>query len=318
MRSTSTLLYAFVLAAPALLAAQEEKGGTGKGGTPDEVRQAEAKGTAGNAGNMPVDPAGESVVTADGALKEPAAETNLLRFVAPVFSTKPHRLAPGQTGTMVAVLSLQGNAVMVPGMQVAVTYEPQQGEVALGQWGILPAKPCTLYPKFKEQTLYEKYAQIEIPVSIAAGAKHGKHLVKLAMTIEISDGQSGDKLGVPRGDFQHEIVVGEPVPQPAPLVVAGADSGTSAPDASPAAARAEKSKPAQPQDTTPGARPRSLEAGNTAQPAEAKSDRQQASGASEPDVDEPAGGSSDMLLYGILGVAGLALAAVVIAKLAKK
>jgi hypothetical protein len=316
MRPTTTLLTTLFLAASVPLAAQEEKSGTGT--VPDEVRQAELKPLP---GSMPVDPAaGETVVTADGSVKEPPAETNLLRFVAPVFSTKPHRLAPGQTGTLVAVLSLQGNAVMVPGMQVAVSYEPQQGEVALGQWAMLPAKPCTLYPKFKEQDLYEKYAQIEIPVSIAAGAKHGKHTVKLAMTIEITDGQTGAKLGVPRGDFPCEIVVGEPVPQPAPLVAPATAGGAPATDLPAAARAAGKTHAADPlPETAPRPKPRALEAGGTTPAADARGGEApgDAAGASG-GVDGPAPGGGDMLLFGILGVAGLALAGIVIARLVRK
>lgn len=321
MRSIAPLLVALAFALPATSSAQEEeraeKAERAKTNPqPDEVR---AKNQAGAPGV--IDPSGDAagtstnqVVTADGTGKEaPVAETNLNRFLSPVFSTKPHRLAPGQSGVLVAVLSLQGNAVIVPGAQVAVTYEPQQGELGLGQWSMLPAKPCTLYPKFKDQPLYEKYAQVEIPIAVAAGTKHGKLPVKLAMSIEISDGVSGEKVAAPRGEFSHEIVVGEPVPQPVPV-----QDQKIAPAATTGGPAARASEPAPNAAAKTGAearKPTGLKAGEVATPQDVVG--------SEPAARENAGGyaessDSDWILYGVLGVVGLGLLGIVIARLAKK
>ena len=148
----------------------------------------------------------------------------------------PARIAPGETGTLTILLAMQSHAVIVPGSQLQLNYEPTQGEISLGTWELKPPPLGSLEPKFKGQPVYENTAQIEIPIRVAGGAPHQKHRVKALVEVNLTDGNTGNPLGAFRAEAAAEANVGPSLPKPpvrfvprtAPANPAAATAGESA------------------------------------------------------------------------------------------
>jgi hypothetical protein len=309
-RCTILVSLACVLALP--LGAQEEQKPPGSGRT----GQTGETGTAGATGN-----AGDPDQTKEGVVDPAGADPNvvkneagMLTFMAPVVSTLPQRLAPGETGELVVVLSLQSNAVVLPSDTLTVTYEPTQGPLALGSWAALPAKPSLLYPRFKEQTLWEKYLQFSMPISVAAKTAHGKYQVKLAITVQVTNGLTGDRIATPHGEVTGDVVVGNPVPRPAVAIPAGKTGSA----ATPAGAGTSKSAPAAGQGSgkrAGEAPPRGGKiAGQDLGPGAGEPARHDAAAGSGDEIE--GGESGTLMLWLIAAVLGLGILIVVLMRVA--
>lgn len=230
-------------------------------------------------------------------------------------SLTPKRLLPGQTGTVLVTMILEGDAVLpaAPNLQVKPANQPLQ----VGSWSIRPPSTATVAAAFKGQPAYDNWAVIEVPVTMPKTAVLGT-TIHLALDVEFDlvNGTSA----APLGHFNERVSVVCPVGVVNDPVVAvtarGADrtgSDASTPSvpaaASPAADKqgtAQSGRPATPQ-------PVAVLPSGTSDPAGAVERPGQPAGAENGPADAPAlpgsGSSSNSLL--IVGGAGLLLVAVI-------
>ena len=160
---------------------------------------------------------------ADGATSPRAAPAEAVSNACSVLGmVNPPRLAPGESGTLTVICALQHRAVIQADAGWKVTYEPSQGgknEVQLGAWTLKPAGLGTLEERFKGKPVYDNQAQVLIPITIAAGTPYGKYRVTMRLEVPLTDGSSGQQLGLFRGEPGIDIQVGASMPRP---VVRGA------------------------------------------------------------------------------------------------
>ncbi|MFO1077676.1 MAG: hypothetical protein U1E73_08110 [Planctomycetota bacterium] len=119
---------------------------------------------------------------------------NLCRFY---LHTKPAKLMPGQSGTIIITAALGGAAVMASPTPLEVVSPMQQGMFSIGNPEFAPAKVAQeTAPAFAGRPVYDNTARIELPVTLAAGAKVGQQLnLVVEMRFELFDGKSGQSIG---------------------------------------------------------------------------------------------------------------------------
>ena len=138
----------------------------------------------------------------------------------------PPRLAPGETGTLTLICALQHRSVIQAEANWKLTYAPTQGEkgeIILGAWQLKPPGLGTLEEKFKGKPVYDNQASIQIPVSIAAGTPFGKYRISTQLEVPLTDGSTGQVLGLYKTQAGVEVQVGAAMPRP---IVRGAQPKT--------------------------------------------------------------------------------------------
>lgn len=144
---------------------------------------------------------------------EPVIRSDLAFHMAPVLSFQPRRIAPGAVGEAHLVLSMQRDTVLQVG-GLKLEYPREQGPVRLGDWTIdEPALGLEPGP-FRGQPVYENYAQVVIPISVAAGADHKSYPVILQVIAEVTDGKTGANRGESQAPARAELDVGPPLATP--------------------------------------------------------------------------------------------------------
>jgi len=129
---------------------------------------------------------------------------------------RPRRLAPGESGDLYIHVTLRGQAVVLPGAVIALTYERAQGPLAFGQEELIPAKPGVRETRFKGKPVWDDALTFKIPMSVRADAKLGNAQFAGAVRLEISDGKTGEMIGRFQAEAPGRIVIGRPFPRPAP------------------------------------------------------------------------------------------------------
>ncbi len=115
------------------------------------------------------------------------------RFFATV---TPAKLLPGQTGTLRVLATLQGHAVLQAPPQLEFVGQAQQGVVSLGPIALQPAAPGRIETGYRGRPVYENFAVIEAPVTMAANAVMGsKHIVAMDLKFDLYDGSSAQPIG---------------------------------------------------------------------------------------------------------------------------
>lgn len=113
---------------------------------------------------------------------ETKTKASMSRWVSASVSTKPRRVAPGESGVLYIMLTFKSDAVMAGSAKTNVKYAQRYGPMTLAQWELSPAKPSRYYEKLESQPVREDSAVISIPFSVDADAKHRKY--RLAFTVE--------------------------------------------------------------------------------------------------------------------------------------
>jgi hypothetical protein len=161
------------------------------------------------------------------------------RFLA---SMKPAKLLPGQSGTLKIVATLQGHAVLPAPSQLEMTPAPSQGPISIGAMTIKPAETGRLEKGYLGRPVYENYAELEVPVTMAANAELGKkHLVAVDMKFDLYDGNSAQVIGRFVDRVATEVKVGS-VPDPAVAM---------RPRSTPGAGKVDKPAEPSPKETQP-------------------------------------------------------------------
>jgi hypothetical protein len=115
------------------------------------------------------------------------------RFLA---TTKPEKLMPGQTGTLTILATLQGNAVLPAPASFQVLNAAQQGELSLGTLSARPATVGRHAAGYLGRPVYDNYAVLEAPVTLAPSAQVGsKHVVAVELQFDLYDGNSAQTIG---------------------------------------------------------------------------------------------------------------------------
>jgi len=142
-----------------------------------------------------------------------------------VMSVKPARLMPGQSGTLIVVATLVGQAVLPAPAPLEVLSAPQQGLVTLGSLAFRPASPGKLASAsgYLGKPVYENYAIFEVPVTMSTEAVVGRKVpVALDLKFDLYDGVSTEPVGRFTDRAVTEIEVGQVAD---PSVIAGVHVG---------------------------------------------------------------------------------------------
>jgi hypothetical protein len=134
------------------------------------------------------------------------------RFIATV---TPRKLLPGQTGTLRVLATLQGHAVLPSPANLEFVGQPQQGLVTLGSLVLQPATAGRIESGYIGRPVYENYAVMEMPVTMASSASIGsRHAIGVDLKFDLYDGTSCNPIGRFVDRANTEIEVG-PVADPA-------------------------------------------------------------------------------------------------------
>jgi hypothetical protein len=177
-------------------------------------------------------------------------------------SVKPAKLLPGQTGELKILATLKGNAVLPSPAPLEITSPTTQGLLALGSPAVDQPEAGRIESAYVGRPVYENYAVIRMPVTMAATAAMGsKHTVAIDMKLDLYDGKSAQVIGRFLDRVATEIEVGQTLD---PEV----KRSTRAPSSEPPKAAATPA-PATPTEPAP-AKPSNLE-GNAVAPTAAPS-----------------------------------------------
>jgi hypothetical protein len=154
------------------------------------------------------------------------------RFCRFISALRPAKLMPGQSGVMVITAVLQGQAVLPSPAPIEMIAQPQQGPVSLGSLTIKAAEPGRLPTAYLGRPVYDNYAVMEVPVTLASNAEVGKkHLISVDLQFDLYDASSTQPVGRFIDRAAMELEVGA-VPDP-PIAGGVPARSTAAPAAKP-------------------------------------------------------------------------------------
>jgi hypothetical protein len=138
---------------------------------------------------------------------------DLASFMSPIVGVTPRRVAPGQSGEVSIVLSMQPGFVLQPG-QIDVIYSRSNAAMEFGDWSIDDPKRGLEEGPFHGQPIYENYARIRIPFTVGADAEMTKWAATFQITATVTDASSGGSRGESHGVATTQIDVGPALPNP--------------------------------------------------------------------------------------------------------
>ena len=147
------------------------------------------------------------------------------RFMLPVTSIEPARIPPGGTGTLIIAFVMREGAVLATAADLELKYSPAQSPAQLGTWTIDDPKPGTAEGAFRGRPVFENYAIVRIPLSVDAGAAHGKYPLSASVIAKLADPRLGANIGQFQGPATAQLVVGPPLPTPPRPVLGAAGAG---------------------------------------------------------------------------------------------
>ena len=179
-------------------------------------------------------------VRAKGVGKVPGGKTetvsirrDLASFMTPIVGVSPRRVAPGQSGEVSIVLSMQPGYVLLPG-QIDLSYPRSNDAMEFGDWTIDDPKKGLADGPLRGQPIYENYARIRVPFTVGAEAQMAKWAAAFTITATVTDASSGGNRGESQGHAATQIDVGPALPTPGvSMVRAGSAAGGARPDAAP-------------------------------------------------------------------------------------
>ncbi len=214
LRSILSLLIGSVAGiAPALAQAPGNSQVKSESGEGNEARKAQ-KGEKGGK-----DEKGELTDSGDNAdgMATGASTINPSALVGYAFAhvtTRPRRLAPGESGALVVVVALNTPAIVPGGAAVGLEYQVKQATLDLGSYAVMPPNLGTLDTKFKGQPVHDNTLTIEIPISVDDQAHRGDVPVAFSLKTMLVNGTTGQPMGELLLPVSGRVVVGTSVPRP--------------------------------------------------------------------------------------------------------
>ncbi len=145
---------------------------------------------------------------------KPVTRLGLSRYASPMVSFKPERLAPGEHGEAVIVMSLQKKAVFANTANLQVTYEEEQGPLFFGAFQVDPAKKAEVESFYKGQRVHDNFAIIRIPVQVRADVTMPKFRATFRVEANVSAGDTGHDHGRFALVTNGQLVIGKSIPRP--------------------------------------------------------------------------------------------------------
>lgn len=207
------------------------------------------------------------------------------------WSLQPEQLMPGQTGVLKIMMIMESNAVMRSAADLTASQRAPAGNLALGDMTLGPPRISKLAKAYQGKPIYDDWALLEMPITMAADAPPGSQQAALVEAdFELHDGVSGTSMGRYRKVIRVTCTVGAEVQESA--------TGPSGPSGGPEdAARSVSGDP-------------TALAGGESQPATGQAVQvdEEASGSSpQPDGGFATEGSGTSLLVGAVLIVGVGL-----------
>ncbi len=281
------------------LGGSDAKGGGAKGG----IQAVDQESLEGKKEEGDVDATGKEGFTLDKAPRVLGARGHC-RFDGAV---QPKRLLPGQTGTLLVTMMLEGDSVMTS--PSSLTLQEVAGSIPIGQWSIRPATQGRVAPAYLGQPVYDNWAVIEVAVTMPSDARLAeKRNVVLALEFDLNSGASGQPIGHFRENYSVAIEVGASAKPPVQVGAAqSAALGTGPVGAGSvkAATDSEQGAPGKPDALPANGSPEAAELADIhrANPIQTAGEQ----GGTSPDSGLEVEGSSSSLLVGIGVFAALAV-----------
>ncbi|MCA8958692.1 MAG: hypothetical protein KDC87_21625 [Planctomycetes bacterium] len=130
-------------------------------------------------------------------------------------STRPRRLTSGQSGVLHVVAVLARDTVVVPGALATASLPDGIAPIRFGTQEVGAARPGTVARHFLGQPIHDETVTIRIPVTAATDAKAGKYTLPGTVELEVSNGTTGQLLGVFSCPVTATLTIGPPIPDPA-------------------------------------------------------------------------------------------------------
>ncbi len=175
-----------------------------------------------------------------GAMVNPTALAN---YAFAQVTTRPRRLAAGESGVLSVVLVLHNPAVVTADSAVLLEYDPKQNGLELGSFSVLPAKPGTLPTKFKGMPVWDNTVTLEVPITVGSETPSGDKILNLRLKTPLTHGSVGQLLGDLLLPITGHVKVGSPLPRPVPIERAGGEAGAAAASAADGKPEAAPNKP---------------------------------------------------------------------------
>lgn len=112
------------------------------------------------------------------------------------WSLQPEKLLPGQTGVLKVMMIMQSKAVMRSGSDLKASQRQPAGRLVLGDVTVSPPRISNLAKAYEGKPIYDDWALLEIPITMAADAPLGsRQTAVLEADFELHDGVSGTSMG---------------------------------------------------------------------------------------------------------------------------
>ena len=112
------------------------------------------------------------------------------------WSMTPKRLLPGQVGVLRVMMVLESRAVMESGDSLQVAQKAPVGHLSVGELTLGPPRLSRMAKAYEGQLVYDDWAQLEFPVTMALDAPLGSmQEAGLEVLFELHDGNSGTSMG---------------------------------------------------------------------------------------------------------------------------
>lgn len=122
-------------------------------------------------------------------------------------AVQPKRLLPGQTGTLLVTMMLEGDSVMTS--PSTLTLQEVPGSIPIGQWSLRPPTQGRVAQAYLGQPVYDNWAVMEVSVSMPSESRLGeKRNVVLALEFDLHSGSTGQPLGHFRENYSVAVEVG--------------------------------------------------------------------------------------------------------------
>lgn len=132
----------------------------------------------------------------DGKLvqREPMVHSGSRGFCRFDAAVQPKRLMPGQSGTVLVTIVLEGDAVLASASSMQV--RPTGQGLTFGGWSLRPPTAATVAKAFLGQPVYDNWGVIEIPVTMPQSAPLGsRQVLPLDFEFDLVSGSTGVALG---------------------------------------------------------------------------------------------------------------------------